>query len=168
MPDADFEEFYQATYRGLVGQLYALTGDLGEAQEAAQEAYLRAWSRWRQISAYDEPGAWVRRVGYRIAVSRWRHARTAATFWRRQPPPAPHPPPDGHTVALVAALRQIPATHRRAVVLHHLAGLPVAEIAAEEGVAVGTVKSWLSRGRERLATLLADEAPNGTEVDRHA
>ncbi|HET6212012.1 MAG TPA: sigma factor, partial [Micromonosporaceae bacterium] len=78
-----FAEFYRAHYRGVVAQLYAYTSDLGEAQEATQEAFVRAWTRWDSIAEYDEPRAWVCRVAYRIAVSRWRRARTAATHWRR-------------------------------------------------------------------------------------
>jgi RNA polymerase sigma-70 factor (ECF subfamily) len=53
-------------------------------------------------------------------------------------------------------LQQIPAAQRRALVMHHMADMSVAAIAAEEGVAVGTIKARLSRGRAALAPLLAD------------
>jgi RNA polymerase sigma-70 factor (ECF subfamily) len=61
-----------------------------------------------------------------------------------------------HT-ALVRALRQITPDQRRAIVLHHLCDLSVAEVAAETGVPHGTVKARLSRGREALAALLLDD-----------
>ena len=64
-------------------------------------------------------------------------------------------------VALVAALRTLPADQRRALVLHHLADLPVAQVAEETGVPVGTVKARLSRGRAALALHLTEEAPRG-------
>jgi RNA polymerase sigma-70 factor, ECF subfamily len=67
------------------------------------------------------------------------------------------PPPDGTTTALVQALLQIPEAQRRAVVLHHLADLPVADIAHELGLPVGTVKSRLSRGREAMAQALSTD-----------
>lgn len=57
---------------------------------------------------------------------------------------------------LVGALRQLPATHRQALALHYLFDMSVEEIARETDVPVGTVKSWLSRGRSRLAALLPD------------
>jgi RNA polymerase sigma-70 factor (ECF subfamily) len=57
----------------------------------------------------------------------------------------------------VAALATLPAGQRRALVLHHLGGLGVAEIAQQEGVAEGTVRSWLTRGRARLAAQLIPE-----------
>jgi RNA polymerase sigma-70 factor (ECF subfamily) len=60
------------------------------------------------------------------------------------------------SVALVGALRKLPEAQRRAVVLHHMGGLSIAEIAADEGVAEGTIKARLSRGRAALAGLLAD------------
>jgi RNA polymerase sigma-70 factor (ECF subfamily) len=60
--------------------LYAINGDLGEAQDAAQEAYARAWQRWRTLESYADPEAWVRSVGYRLALSRWSgHPRGPAT-----------------------------------------------------------------------------------------
>ena len=59
-------------------------------------------------------------------------------------------------MAVVAALGRLPEDQRRALVLHHIADLPVAEVAREVGVAVGTVKARLSRGRATLALLLAE------------
>ncbi|MBW8483191.1 RNA polymerase sigma factor [Actinomadura parmotrematis] len=154
--EAGFADFYRAAYPGLVAELYAYTGSLAEAQEVAQEAFTRAWARWRRISAYDQPRAWVARVGYRLAVSRWRRARSALTGQLRHGPPPPVAPPGENSVALVAALSRLPEPQRRAIVLHHMGGYPVAEIAAREGVAEGTVKARLSRGRQRLAELLDD------------
>jgi len=58
---------------------------------------------------------------------------------------------------LVAALRQLPEAQRRALVLHYLGGFSVAEIATLDGVASGTVRSRLSRGRDALADLLASQ-----------
>jgi len=60
-------------------------------------------------------------------------------------------------VALVAALRQLPEPQRQAIVLHHLLDLPIAQIAAETGVAVGTLKARLARGRAALAAILGTE-----------
>lgn len=167
MSDGDretFGVFYRATYQGTVAYLYALAGDLGEAQEAAQEAYLRAWSRWRRVSAYEDPAGWVRRVGSNVAVSRWRRARTAVRSWTRHGPPPPQPEPGPESVLLVDALRRLPVAQRRALVLHHMAGRSVAQIAEEEGVAEGTVKARLSRGRSALAVVLTD--PSTEVADR--
>jgi RNA polymerase sigma-70 factor (ECF subfamily) len=57
-------------------------------------------------------------------------------------------------MAIVAALQALPVAERRAIVLHHVAGLSVVDIASELRAPEGTVKSWLSRGRSRLASEL--------------
>ena len=75
----DFDMFYAATSRRLVRQIFAMTGDLGEAEDAVQEAYIRAWRRWPRIRAYDDPEAWLRVVAYRISVNSWQKARNRLT-----------------------------------------------------------------------------------------
>lgn len=164
--EAAFSEFYRANYAGLVAELYAYTGSMTEAQEVAQEAFVRTWSRWRRVQSYDRPRAWVARVAYRLAVSRWRKARSSLLGWRRHGPPPDVPAPGEASVALVAALTQVSEAQRRALVLHHMAGYSVAEVAAMEGVAEGTVKARLARGRQRLAGLLADDETD-KEGSRH-
>jgi RNA polymerase sigma-70 factor, ECF subfamily len=159
---ADFDDFYAAHYADLTVQVYAYFGDRHEAQDVVQEAFCRALARWRRVSTYDDPAAWVRRVAWNLATSRWRRMRTARAFLRRQPPAEPAvdgPSPD--RVALVDALAALPERHRRALVLHYLADLPTADIAEREGVAEATVRSWLHRGRAALATRLTT-----TEVHR--
>jgi len=157
----DFDDFYAAHFADLTVQVYAYFGDRQEAQDVVQEAFCRALARWRQVSGYDDPAAWVRRVAWNLATSRWRRIRTVRAFHGRQrgEPIVEGPSPD--RVALVEALASLPATQRRAMVLRYLADLPVAEIADRERVAEGTVRSWLHRGR---ATLAARLAPASTEV----
>jgi len=153
--EREFAEFYAASFQALAVQLYVYTGDLDEAHDLVQEAFCRAYARWSSIARYDDPAAWVRRVAFNLANNRWQRAKAALRYLRRQR--VEHeagPNPD--RVAVVAALAKLPATQRRAVVLHYLAGLTVAEIAAQEGVAAGTVKSWLHRGRVALAALTGD------------
>jgi RNA polymerase sigma-70 factor (ECF subfamily) len=153
---ADFDELYQARYLDVVATVHALVGDLGEAQELAQEAFCRAWQRWGRVSRYDDPAAWVRRVAMNLAMSRWRRLAVARRHLLRREPPPPSPTLEPDHVVLVAALRTLPADQRRAIVLHHLVDLPVGEVAAELGVPAGTVKSWLHRGRVALAAYLSE------------
>jgi RNA polymerase sigma-70 factor (ECF subfamily) len=150
-----FVAFYRDTYPGLVAQLVAYTGDVGEAQDVAQEAYVRAWQHWDRISEFDDPRAWVSRVGYNLAISRWRRTRAAVASWTRHGPPEPPMEPDPTTTDLVAALKRLPEPQRRALVMYHLGGFSVADIARAEDVPDGTVKARLARGRQALAPLLA-------------
>ncbi|MBY8871459.1 sigma-70 family RNA polymerase sigma factor [Micromonospora sp. PLK6-60] len=155
MPDSDgFDEFYRGSRQRLLGFLYVLTGDLAEAQDAAQEAYVRAWQRWSTVQGYDDPEAWLRVVASRIAVSRWRSLRSRARAYLRHGAPENVPAPSTETVEVVAALRRLPEAQRTALALHYLLGLPVAEVARETAAPVGTVKARLSRGRVALAGLL--------------
>lgn len=162
--ERDFTEFYDATWPRTVACVYALTGDLGDAQDLAQEAYSRAWPRWSSLRSYDDPGAWVRQVATRLAVSRWRRARTAATFLSRSRGPEPAAPPSEGMTDLVAALRRLPQAQRRAVVLHHLGELSVVEVARIERCPEGTIKARLVRGRAALATLLTSQDGERTHV----
>ncbi|MEV7196797.1 SigE family RNA polymerase sigma factor [Streptomyces sp. NPDC093510] len=160
MTDEEFEAFYAHSVRPLVGQVYLMTGDLHEAQDVVQEAFVRAWARRTRLERDAGPEAWVRTVAWRLAVSRWRRHGRAADAWRRhhgeRADTAPEPEPD--TVALVAALRRLSERQRRVAVLHYVCDLSVQQVAAETGIAAGTVKSHLSRARAALAPHL-DDAP---------
>lgn len=154
---SDFDAFYGRTSAASVRALHALTGDLAEAQDVVQEAYARAWQRWSSLRHYDAPEGWVRQVAWRLAVSRARRRKVGLDKLRRIGPPPDLPALGPDHVALVTALRRLPADQRRALVLHHLVGLPVTEVADETGVPVGTVKARLSRGRAALVPLLREE-----------
>lgn len=169
MKSADtFDDFYHATRNRLLHQMYAMTGNLADAQDCVQEAYARAWQRWEQVSEHASPEAWLRTVAWRIAASRWRKFRNGVAAMARHGPPSHTPEPSPDNVALVDALKQIPEAQRRTIVLHHLADLPVEEVARELGVATGTVKARLSRGRAALAELLREDSGSnrsGTQPD---
>ncbi|WBB65002.1 SigE family RNA polymerase sigma factor [Micromonospora sp. WMMD812] len=156
MPDVEgFDEFYRGSRQRLLGFVYVLTGDLAEAQDAVQEAYIRVWQRWSTVSGYDDPEAWTRVVATRIAVSRWRSLRSRARAYLRHGAVETTPGPGTETVEVVAALRRLPEEQRTAIALYYLLGMPVAEVARETEAPVGTVKARLSRGRAALAGLLA-------------
>jgi len=164
MADGDeFDEFYRVTARRTLQYAYAVTGDLGTAQDLTQEAYVRAWQRWRSVRGYEHAESWLRLVVSRLASDRWRHLAVRRRFQHSAQPAPPVPPPSEDTVLLTGALRQLPMQQRRALALHYLLDLPVSQIAAETGAAEGTVKSWLARGRTALAAMLAQ----AQEEERH-
>ncbi len=162
MEAEEFDDFYAASFNRLVVQVHALIGDRDEAQECVQEAFVRAWSHRRRLDRAQAPEAWVRTTAYRLAVSRWR--RTLRS--RRSPDRALQPTgharaPSEDQVVVIEALGRLPEAQRQALVLHHLCDLPVQAVAAETGVAEGTVKARLSRGRTALAALLDDSTAEG-------
>ncbi|HSV39923.1 MAG TPA: SigE family RNA polymerase sigma factor [Nocardioidaceae bacterium] len=162
MDESEFDAFYTASFRRLVGQVYAMIGDRDEAQECVQEAFARAWSHRARIDKDLAPEAWVRTTAYRLAVSRWRRKKRG----ERPPDRAVQDirnasAPDESRVVLMAALQHLPEEQRRAIVLHHLCDLPVKDVAAEVGVPEGTIKARLSRGRTALAALLGEKPTTG-------
>lgn len=157
---SSFDAFYAATATRTVRALHAMLGDDAEAQDVVQEAYARAWQRWSTLQTYSVPEAWVRQVAWRLAVSRARRVKVGLGKLRCIGPATDVPGPDADRVALLRALAQISGAQRRVVVLHHVVGLSVAEIAAEVDAPVGTVEARLSRGRAALAVLLTDEEPS--------
>lgn len=156
-----FDEFYASSVRRVTSQLHAITGSRADAEDAVQEAYARAWQRWAKVSGYEDPEAWVRVVAYRIFVSSWRKAASRNIAHRRHGTPDAEAGLSPDYVAIISALRQIPVDQRRAIVLYHLVGLSVDQIAREASVPPGTVKARLSRGRRALAPLLSDK-PSGS------
>jgi RNA polymerase sigma-70 factor (ECF subfamily) len=157
-----FAAFYAANVSALTVSLYAYTGDLGAAQDAVQEAFTRALVRWDRIAHYDNPVAWIRRVAWNLATSRWRRSRVADRHLRVQRH-ASVPGPEPDQVALIAALKALPDKQRRAIVMHYLGGLTAREIGHVDGLSEANVRVLLHRGRAALAALLADpsEARHG-------
>ena len=156
MDESEFDAFYNASFSRVVSQTYAMCGNLAEAQDCTQEAFVRAWDKRKQLNKDQAPEAWVRTVAYRLAVGRWRKTvrgfRQADRAVEERTPEQPSPT----RVALDRALAQLPEDQRRVIILHHLCDMGINDIAAEVGAPTGTVKARLSRGRAALATLLGD------------
>jgi RNA polymerase sigma-70 factor (sigma-E family) len=149
-----FEAFYTGTAPRLLRYAYGLTGDLAEAQDFTQEAYARAWPRWQRLRQYENPESWLRLVVNRLATDRLRRLRVRRE--RASPEATVVPPPGEEMLTLIAALKQLPVAQRKALVLHYFLDMPVADIAAETGTNINTVKTWLARGRVNAAAQLTE------------
>jgi RNA polymerase sigma factor (sigma-70 family) len=167
MPTAvDLNALYDASYRRLVIQIYAFCGDLPEAEDAVQDAFVTALRKKSQLARVSNPEAWVRAVALNRVRHGWRHASVVRRYQVKVPGPQGPVDVGPEHVAIVTALGEVDADQREAVVLHYLADLPVADVAAQLGVPEGTVKSRLSRARGRLAHLLDDTEDEKGEL-RH-
>ncbi len=160
MSTTNFTDLYASAFGRLVGQVTVVTANRDAAEDAVQEAFGRLWKQWDTLSSHGSPEAWVRRVAINLAISRWRHLRRLRPLGDTARAAREDDPSTRHDVQ--RALEALPVRHRQALLLHHVLGLPVAEVAREMGAPEGTVKSWLSRGRDTLQRSLGvEEAPRG-------
>jgi RNA polymerase sigma-70 factor (sigma-E family) len=156
-----FAALYQSCYRRLVLAAYALTNDLGEAEEITQEAFAVAYGRRARVAAADHPEAWIRTVAVNLARRRKRRRAMLDRLLRRDHVEPPAVPGTAEHIDLHRAIRALAGEHRAVVVLHYLADLPIDEVASLLDIPIGTVKSRLFRARATLAAALG--APQ--EVD---
>jgi RNA polymerase sigma-70 factor (sigma-E family) len=160
-PGLEFEDYLIEARQRLYRFAVVLCGDTVLAGELLCDVLGRAFERWAQVSAADNPHAYVRRMLVNEFVS-WQ---------RRRARTIPHPeigrladlradrsgdsgPDPGVAVAersaLLAELSRLPTRQRAAIVLRYYVDLSDEDIAAELGCRTGTVRSSISRG---LATL---------------
>ena len=139
-----------------------------DAEDIVQEAFLKAHGRLESFRGRSRFGTWLYRIAYNQALD---HRRSAARRGRRDresvaDPSGPPRVDDGAGQRLVdverdrevrAALARVPQPYRTALHSFYWLELPVAEIAELLGVAPGTVKSYLYRGRARLSRYLKAE-----------
>jgi RNA polymerase sigma-70 factor, ECF subfamily len=166
--DTGWEEIYHAQYRRLVALVAAVCGSRLEAEEAVQEAFLRAIGLTGRRPVVDDPAAWLYRVAVNVIRSRWRRALVARRVNGRlaaDPDLQDVRGSDDATderLVLLAALRKLPFARREALALHYLADLTVEAIAVRTQAPLGTVKTRLARGRAALAGILAERVGEGT------
>lgn len=154
--DVRLEQVFYVSYRRLVMQLYGVVGDLAEAEDVVQEAFVRAVAAGQRFTRTTNPEAWLRTTAINLHRSRWRKLRNFSRIKGLIAAPRDIPGLDAR-LDVIEALRSLPVEQREVVALHHLADLPVADIARELGLRPGTVKSRLSRGREALAQALSTD-----------
>ncbi|WAP57272.1 SigE family RNA polymerase sigma factor [Streptomyces sp. S465] len=153
--EEEFDEFYARAYPRLVRQLYALTGDLPEAQDVVQEAFIRAWDRRGRFAGAPSQEAWIRTTAWRLAVSRFRRMRRGLHLLQRHHEHRDVEGPSPEHIVLVEALKTLPRKQRNVIVLYHLCDLSVEQISTETGWPAGSVRAWLVRGRLSLARCLS-------------
>ncbi|MEU2181950.1 RNA polymerase sigma factor [Streptomyces thermolilacinus] len=171
--DGGFTELVRVYGRAVYTFLLRITGSATEADDLAQDAFLRAYTA---LQGYDperrrelKPRAWL----MAIAANVWRnHVRgstrrpalsgvsveeAAASWTDRRPGPEERAEQADDRRRLVDALAQLPEHHRIAVVLRHVMGMSYAEVAEVQGCAVGTAKAQVSRGLRALRQLMDPE-----------
>ena len=149
---ADFDETFREHYGPMVRSLAAACGDREAAADAVQDAFTRAYTRWRRISRYDSPSGWIRHVALNRLRDHFRREERAGRaqnrFAGQTPTEVAAPEPPDHDLA--DAVSQLPRQQRIAVSLFYIEQLSVKEIATSMKLSEGAVKYHLHAGRAAL------------------
>ncbi len=159
---ADFDQFFTQHYDQIVRSVTAVAGDRELAADCVQDAFIRAYARWRRINRYDVPAAWVRRVALNRLKDELRSRdRRVAREDRSMTGTAPSTEAVEPDQDVLDALATLPLRQRTAVALHYLDDQPVRRIARIMKISEGAVKYHLSAGREQLEAALAASTREG-------
>lgn len=149
--------FLDTDYVRVVGAVALATGDREHAEDAVQDALVKT------LAGDTEPqnlAGWITVVAINYVRQGWRREGAQARAYVRSVDFSANDTEETQTVDAIAvhdAVTELPERQRLVVVLHYYEGLQVSEIAETLGVAEGTVKTQLHRGREHLSSVLRKE-----------
>ncbi len=148
----DFETFYRNKYQQVYRAAYLATSDGDAAFDATQEAFKRAYARWRRLQRHDWAGGWVMTTTLNLCKRAGRNSsrEVASDVTHERPTPGPRP----DRVDVAAALSTLPSRQRTATILFYIGDLPLPAIAHLMGVSEGTVKAHLAQARASLRQVL--------------
>lgn len=155
--ESDVERIWRDERARIVGSLARRFRDLSLAEDATQEAFLTASSRWAVEGMPDNPGAWLQTTAYRKAIGLIRRRRPTVEIAETAEPSDEHSldapsvsDDDLFALVLTCCHPALAAEVRVALTLRHVCGLDVAEIAAAFVVPEPTMAKRLVRAREKI------------------
>ncbi len=158
--DDEFATFMTGSQGTVLRAAWLLVGEAHRAEELAQESLARTYAAWPR--ARRDPLAYTRRVLVNLRTDAWRRRRREVLVAPdRVPDRATYDDGITHRDQLATALGGLTARQRRVVVLRYLLDLPEAEVAADLGISVGTVKSTASRALAQLRSVLGSQDGEG-------
>jgi len=153
--EVELRSFLRERYPRLVGAVALVTGDLASAEDAVQEAVVRAWERSERGAQIASLDRWVAAVAFNLSRTRLRRLRVERLARPRLAGPTVQEAPTGDRVDVALALAALPRRQREVAVLYYFLDLGTAEIADDMHTTEGTVKSQLFKARAHLADALA-------------
>lgn len=164
---------FERLYRSHAGRVYAvclrMAKDPVEAEELAQQAFVRAWERLETFRGESAFSSWLHRLTVNVVLGRFR----AAGRYRQRVVPiedaarAAEPArrsTQGLAMDLERAIADLPDGARTVFVLHDVEGWKHREIAEHAGIAVGTSKTQLHRARQLLRAALGPPGSAGARA----
>lgn len=151
-----FEEFYESTFRRVFTALCLVTGDRYEAEEIAQEAFLRVFERWDRVRALDDPTGYVFRVSMNVFRNRFRRSSLGLRRAMSLAPPATDELAAIETRdEVVRLLRELDPQQRGAVLLTAILDYSAEEAGRMLGMRASSVRSLTTRARARMKQKVA-------------
>jgi RNA polymerase sigma-70 factor (ECF subfamily) len=153
----DVPEGFEVMYRGEYARLARGLASFGDgAEEAVQEAFVKALVRWAHVGTLDDPAGWVRRVAVRqlLNVRRSRSSEAAATARLGR---ATIESADVRRIDVSNAVSELSPQQRIVVGLRYGGGYPIGDVAATMGLSEGAVKYHLHAARQRLRILVSED-----------
>ena len=156
-------------YRGIYSMTYRMTGNAEDASDLTQETFLRVYTRLDTFDPEQSFLAWIRRIGTNLCIDRLRRRREPAVSLDQHlasgvqyadetpgasPAEAVEMAEDSRRV--LAAVHRLPAKQRAVLVLRHVEGLKLEEIADTLRLPLGTVKTLLFRGRQAVRQMVGE------------
>ncbi len=146
---------YEAMVRAM---LRGLCGNHATADELAQESFLTAWLELEQLNDVARYGGWLKQIAYRKFLSAMRRNKVEVSYLDSLPPEETSEMWSGD---LDRVLRLCKPEERELLLLIYGFGFTVNEVATESGRPAGTIKSMLSRARQRIAEQYEEEVIHG-------
>ena len=155
-----FAELVWRRQSGLRNLLRRLCRDPALADDLAQQAFLKAWRSLPQLKSPAAFGGWLRRLAINTWLAEARAAHPAETGHELQElPDTGFIPAAAEQLDLDRALAKLTHTERLCLVLAYSEGMSHGEISAATELPLGTVKSHVRRGAQRLRVLLRSYQP---------
>ncbi len=156
-----FGELVRCHQAGVYNVAYRMLGERREAEDAAQEAFVRAFRAIRTLDPDRPPGPWLRKIALNVCLNRLER-RESASLEDESRIPASDPGPEALVVErergrqVRSALLGLPPRFRAAIELRHFQELSYAEMAEALDRPISDVKSDLFRARRLLASRLKE------------
>jgi RNA polymerase sigma-70 factor (ECF subfamily) len=175
-----FKELYDSTSVSIYNLMFRMSGNRETAEDLTQEVYLRVWRSFKGLKSPKAFVTWLHSIAMNVyrdwaksAAHRMDEMRVEIRPQGDDPNddeiqegdlaliPSPHPSPEEEVIkgemndVIEEAIAHLPDKYRAVVVMHHIEGMELREIAKALGIAQGTVMSRLARARAMLRKKLA-------------
>ena len=155
-----FESLYRLHIDKVYGLCLRMTGNVSEAEDCAQEAFIQAWNKLNKFRGDSAFATWLHRIAVNTVLGRIRKSKREQDRIQTVADTRPEPLNTGDTGELrdlVAAVDRLPEGARHVFVLHAVYGYTHDESASMLGIAAGTSKAQLHRARRLLAQQLEEQ-----------